>query len=102
VSGFAGGNAPTAHYKIVGTGTTEHAESLEVTYDPSRISYGKLLEVFFSVAHPTELNRHGPDEETQYGRDFSRPQSQQSLHCVQRCAEGEALAAAVSELCGRH
>jgi peptide-methionine (S)-S-oxide reductase len=67
VSGFAGGNAATAHYEIVSTGTTGHAESVQVTYDPSKISYGKLLEVFFSVAHdPTELNRQGPDEGTQY------------------------------------
>jgi peptide-methionine (S)-S-oxide reductase len=67
VSGFAGGNAATAHYEIVSTGTTGHAESVQVTYDPSKIPYGKLLEVFFSVAHdPTELNRQGPDEGTQY------------------------------------
>jgi peptide-methionine (S)-S-oxide reductase len=67
VSGFAGGSSATAHYEIVSTGTTGHAESVEVTYDPSKISYGKLLEVFFSVAHdPTELNRQGPDEGTQY------------------------------------
>jgi peptide-methionine (S)-S-oxide reductase len=67
VSGFAGGSASTAHYMVVSTGTTGHAESVQVTYDPSRISYGKLLEVFFSVAHdPTELNRQGPDEGTQY------------------------------------
>src|SRR5665213_2188266 len=67
VSGFAGGNAATAHYETVSTGTTGHAESVQVTYDPSKISYGKLLEVFFSVAHdPTELNRQGPDEGTQY------------------------------------
>jgi peptide-methionine (S)-S-oxide reductase len=67
VSGFAGGNRATAHYELVSTGTTGHAESVQVTYDPSRISYGKLLEVFFSVAHdPTELNRQGPDEGTQY------------------------------------
>jgi peptide-methionine (S)-S-oxide reductase len=67
VSGFAGGNAGTAHYEMVSTGTTGHAESVQVTYDPSKISYGKLLEVFFSVAHdPTELNRQGPDEGTQY------------------------------------
>jgi peptide-methionine (S)-S-oxide reductase len=67
VSGFAGGNASTAHYEMVSTGTTGHAESVQVTYDPSKISYGKLLEVFFSVAHdPTELNRQGPDEGTQY------------------------------------
>jgi peptide-methionine (S)-S-oxide reductase len=67
VSGFAGGSASTAHYETVSSGTTGHAESVQVTYDPSRISYGKLLEVFFSVAHdPTELNRQGPDEGTQY------------------------------------
>ncbi len=67
VSGFAGGNASTAHYELVSTGTTGHAESVQVTYDPAQISYGKLLEIFFSVAHdPTELNRQGPDEGTQY------------------------------------
>ncbi len=67
VSGFAGGNKGTAHYHIVSTGTTGHAESVKITYDPSEISFGKLLEVFFSVAHdPTELNRQGPDTGTQY------------------------------------
>jgi|SRR5579864_105241 len=67
VSGFAGGSKITAHYEIVSTGTTGHAESVRVTYDPSQITYGKLLQIFFSVAHdPTELNRQGPDEGTQY------------------------------------
>ncbi len=67
VSGFAGGSAYTAHYEVVSSGTTGHAESVQVTYDPAQISYGKLLEVFFSVVHdPTELNRQGPDEGTQY------------------------------------
>jgi peptide-methionine (S)-S-oxide reductase len=67
VSGYAGGSAATAHYEIVGTGRTGHAESVQITYDPSQISYGKLLQVYFSVAHdPTELNRQGPDEGTQY------------------------------------
>ena len=67
VSGYAGGNKSTAHYEIVSTGSTGHAESVKVTYDPSQISFGKLLEVFFSVAHdPTELNRQGPDTGTQY------------------------------------
>ncbi len=67
VSGFAGGKAGTAHYEIVSTGTTGHAESVEITYDPSQITYGQLLMVYFSVAHdPTELNRQGPDQGTQY------------------------------------
>jgi len=67
VSGYAGGQAPTAHYEIVSTGETGHAESVEVTYDPAQITYRQLLEVFFTVAHdPTELNRQGPDVGTQY------------------------------------
>jgi peptide-methionine (S)-S-oxide reductase len=67
VSGFAGGKKTTAHYEMVSTGMTGHAESVQVDYDPAQISYGKLLEVFFSVAHdPTELNRQGPDSGTQY------------------------------------
>jgi len=67
VSGYAGGSAKTAHYEIIGTGLTGHAESVQVTYDPSQISYGQLLKVFFSVAHdPTQLNRQGPDVGTQY------------------------------------
>jgi peptide-methionine (S)-S-oxide reductase len=67
VSGYAGGSAGTAHYETVGSGDTGHAESVQVTYDPTQISYGKLLQVFFSVAHnPTELNRQGPDSGTQY------------------------------------
>jgi peptide-methionine (S)-S-oxide reductase len=67
VSGFAGGSAATAHYAIVSMGTTGHAESVKITYDSSKITYGQLLKVFFAVAHdPTELNRQGPDEGTQY------------------------------------
>jgi len=67
VSGYTGGAADTAHYETVGEGSTGHAESVQVTYDPSQVSYGKLLQVFFSVAHnPTELNRQGPDRGTQY------------------------------------
>jgi peptide-methionine (S)-S-oxide reductase len=66
-AGYAGGSKANAHYEIVSTGTTGHAESVQVTYDPSQISYGQLLKVYFSVAHdPTELNRQGPDEGTQY------------------------------------
>ena len=67
VSGYAGGKQASAHYEMVGTGTTGHAESVQVTYHPAVISYGKLLKVFFAVAHdPTQLNRQGPDEGPQY------------------------------------
>jgi peptide-methionine (S)-S-oxide reductase len=67
VSGYAGGSKANAHYEIVSSGTTGHAESVQITYDPSQISFGQLLKVYFSVAHdPTELNRQGPDEGTQY------------------------------------
>jgi peptide-methionine (S)-S-oxide reductase len=67
VSGFAGGKKAPSGYEEVSTGRTGHAESVQVTYDPSVISYGQLLQVFFSVVHdPTELNRQGPDEGTQY------------------------------------
>ena len=66
-SGYSGGNAVTAHYEIVSTGQTGHAESVKVVYDPAKVSFGQLLKVFFSVAHdPTELNRQGPDSGTQY------------------------------------
>jgi peptide-methionine (S)-S-oxide reductase len=67
VSGYAGGDKSTAHYDMVGGGRTGHAESVAVTYDPRQISYGKILQIYFSVAHnPTELNRQGPDTGTQY------------------------------------
>lgn len=66
-SGYSGGSAKTAQYEKVSTGETGHAESVEIVYDASQITYGELLRVFFSVAHdPTELNRQGPDEGTQY------------------------------------
>jgi peptide-methionine (S)-S-oxide reductase len=66
-SGYAGGTADTADYETVSSGTTDHAESVEVVYDPSRISYGQILRVFFSIAHdPTQLNRQGPDTGRQY------------------------------------
>jgi peptide-methionine (S)-S-oxide reductase len=67
LSGYAGGEANAAQYEIVGTGATGHAESVRITFDPRRISYGRILQIFFSVAHdPTELNRQGPDRGTQY------------------------------------
>lgn len=66
-SGYSGGTANNADYKLVSTGTTSHAESVKITYDPSQISYGQLLKIYFSVAHdPTQLNRQGPDVGTQY------------------------------------
>lgn len=66
-SGYSGGSSLTAHYEVVSTGATGHAESVQIVYDPSQVTYGELLRVFFSVAHdPTELNRQGPDEGTQY------------------------------------
>jgi peptide-methionine (S)-S-oxide reductase len=67
VSGYAGGSKTTANYETVSTGTTGHAESVRIKYDPKKVSYGKLLQIFFSVVHnPTELNRQGPDTGTQY------------------------------------
>ncbi len=67
LSGYAGGGPDTAHYERVGEGDTGHAESVQITYDPKQISYGQLLQIYFSVAHdPTQLNRQGPDSGTQY------------------------------------
>ena len=67
VSGYAGGEAATAHYEITGRGDTGHAESVQVTFDPAEISLGRILQIYFSVAHdPTQLNRQGPDSGTQY------------------------------------
>jgi peptide-methionine (S)-S-oxide reductase len=67
VSGYSGGSEKTAMYELVGSGLTGHAESVKVTYDPKKVSYGTLLQIFFSVVHhPTQLNRQGPDSGTQY------------------------------------
>ena len=67
VSGYAGGKARTANYPTVSTGMTGHAESVSVTFDPTKVTYGQLLQIFFSVVHdPTELNKQGPDYGTQY------------------------------------
>ena len=67
VSGYAGGSQMTATYDQVSSGSTGHAESVQIKYDPKQISYGKILQIFFSVAHdPTQLNRQGPDSGTQY------------------------------------
>jgi peptide-methionine (S)-S-oxide reductase len=67
VSGYAGGERKTAHYEMVGSDRTGHAESVRITFDPGKISYGRILQIYFSVAHdPTQLNRQGPDAGTQY------------------------------------
>lgn len=81
VSGYTGGSESTAQYEIVGTGATGHAETVKITYDPSQISYGQLLRIFFSVVQdPTELNRQGPDTGTQYrSAIFPQDDSQQRV-----------------------
>jgi peptide-methionine (S)-S-oxide reductase len=67
LAGYSGGEKATAVYEVVSTGETGHAESIQIQFDPAQISYGEILRIFFSVAHdPTELNRQGPDEGTQY------------------------------------
>ena len=83
VSGYAGGTAKTAHYEMVGTNKTGHAEAVRVTFDPRRISYGRILQIYFSVAHdPTELNRQGPDVGTQY-RSAIFPTSPEQAHIAE-------------------
>jgi peptide-methionine (S)-S-oxide reductase len=71
LAGYSGGRADTAHYADVGTGTTGHAESVQITFDPHELSFGELLQIYFSVAHdPTELDRQGPDSGSQYRSDI--------------------------------
>jgi len=83
VAGYSGGAASTANYPMVTTETTGHAESIQVTYDPKAVSFGRLLQVYFSVAHdPTELNFQGPDEGTSYRSEifFSSPDQEKTAH----------------------
>jgi peptide-methionine (S)-S-oxide reductase len=81
VSGYAGGTKDTASYEVVSSGRTGHAESVQVTFDPRQISYGRILQIYFSVAHdPTQLNRQGPDSGPQYrSAIFYRDDSQKSI-----------------------
>ena len=79
VAGYSGGDASTAHYEMVGTETTGHAESVEITFDPKEVTYGQLLQIYFSVAHdPTELNRQGPDSGPSYRSEifFNTPEQE--------------------------
>jgi peptide-methionine (S)-S-oxide reductase len=83
VSGYAGGSKDTAQYETVSTGSTGHAESVQITFDPRRISYGRVLQIFFSVAHdPTELNYQGPDHGTQY-RSAIFPTNPEQAHVAE-------------------
>jgi len=81
ISGYAGGTRDTASYEVVSSGRTAHAESVQVTFDPRQISYGRILQIYFSVAHdPTQLNRQGPDSGPQYrSAIFYRDDSQKSI-----------------------
>jgi len=81
VAGYSGGDKKTADYELVSDGNTGHAESVQITFDPHRVTYGQLLRIYFSVAHdPTELNRQGPDEGTQYRSEIfaASPQQEQT------------------------
>jgi peptide-methionine (S)-S-oxide reductase len=97
VSGYAGGERRTAEYDLVGTGRTGHAESVQVTFDPRQISYGQLLQIFFSVAHdPTQLNHQGPDEGPQYRSaifPMNAPQASIARAYIDQLGQARAFAA---------
>ena len=108
ISGYAGGDRKSAHYDIVSAGRTEHAESIQITFDPTQISYGTLLKIFFSVAHdPTQLNRQGPDHGRQYrsaiffvGPDQKRVAEAYIQQLEQAHVFGKPIVTQVSELKG--
>ncbi|HUY41269.1 MAG TPA: peptide-methionine (S)-S-oxide reductase MsrA [Candidatus Dormibacteraeota bacterium] len=90
VAGYSGGGAATAHYEIVSTGLTGHAESVEITYDPAAISFAQILDVYFLIAHdPTELNRQGPDYGSQYRSEIFFTTEQQRHTAVATIASLE-------------
>ncbi len=99
VAGYAGGSAETAQYETVSTGTTGHAESVEITYDPTKITFQKLLDVYFKVAHdPTQLNRQGPDEGTQYRSEIfytTEGQRAQALAAIAHLQQAHAYASRI-------
>jgi len=78
VAGYSGGERGTARYRLVGTGTTGHAESVQITFDPHQVTFGQILRIYFSVAHdPTQVNRQGPDEGSQYRSEIFAASSEQ-------------------------
>jgi peptide-methionine (S)-S-oxide reductase len=99
VSGYSGGAKATAHYEIVSTGTTGHAESVEITFDPATIPFERLLDVYFLVAHdPTELNRQGPDDGTQYRSEIFYTNEQQRAAAaayIRRLTDAKTFAAPI-------
>jgi peptide-methionine (S)-S-oxide reductase len=87
VAGYSGGSADTAQYETVSSGTTGHAESVDIAYDPAKISFKELLDVYFLVAHdPTQLNRQGPDEGTQYRSEIFYAMPQQRTEALEYIA----------------
>jgi peptide-methionine (S)-S-oxide reductase len=91
VSGYAGGSAATAHYELIGSGLTGHAEAVQVTFDPRQVSYAQLMQIFFSVVHdPTQLNRQGPDRGTQYRSQIFTTDAGQKLSAEKYIAQLDA------------
>ncbi len=91
VSGYAGGNAATAHYEMIGSGLTGHAEAVQVTFDPKQVSYAQLMQIFFSVVHdPTQLNRQGPDRGSQYRSQIFTTDAAQKISAEKYIAQLDA------------
>jgi peptide-methionine (S)-S-oxide reductase len=91
VSGYAGGSAATAHYELIGSGLTGHAEAVQVTFDRKQVSFAQLMQIFFSVVHdPTQLNRQGPDRGTQYRSQIFTTDATQKLTAEKYIAQLDA------------